>query len=155
MTTKGEETVRILLVEDDKIDQKAFLRTLRKLKVSNPVHVANDGQEAWEMMSGENGREKLQRPYMTILDINMPRMNGLELLQKVRSDESLRDSIVFVLTTSNDEQDKFEAFNLNVAGYMLKIDMGNSFFRAVELVDNYWRVVEFPDSTTLPKRSTM
>ena len=121
MTTKGEETVRILLVEDDKIDQKAFLRTLRKLKVSNPVHVANDGQEAWEMMSGENGREKLQRPYMTILDINMPRMNGLELLQKVRSDESLRDSIVFVLTTSNDEQDKFEAFNLNVAGYMLKI----------------------------------
>ena len=144
MDSSVAKTVSVLLVEDDKIDQKAFLRALDKLKISNPVQIANDGIEAWEIISGTNGNPALQRPYMIVLDINLPRMNGIELLQKIRSDERFRDSIVFVLTTSDDEQDKFEAFNLNVAGYMLKADMGNSFFKAVELVDNYWRVVEFP-----------
>ncbi len=71
-------------------------------------------------------------------------MNGLELLERIRDDADLHDSIVFMLTTSNDEEDKIEAFNLNVAGYMLKSDVGQSFVNAVELVDNYWRVVEFP-----------
>ncbi len=66
------------------------------------------------------------------------------------TDEELRDTIVFVLTTSNDDKDKFEAYNLNVAGYMLKSDMGNSFVRAVSLVDNYWRVVEFPEISKRP-----
>ena len=133
-------------MEDDQIDQKAFMRAFDKLKICNPIQIANDGVEAWEIMTGSNGNGALQRPYMIILDINMPRMNGIELLQKIRADDQFHDSIVFVLTTSNDEQDKFEAFNLNVAGYMLKADMGNSFFRAVELVDNYWRVVEFPQN---------
>ena len=74
----------------------------------------------------------------------MPRMNGIELLRHIRASEELRDSIVFVLTTSNDEQDKIDAYNLNVAGYMLKSDMGTSFTRAIGLIDNYWKVVEFP-----------
>jgi CheY-like chemotaxis protein len=80
----------------------------------------------------------------------MPRMNGLELLTKIRADENLRHLIVFVLTTSNDEKDKFDAFNQNVAGYMLKSDMGNSFMRAVELIDSYWRVVELPEQSYTP-----
>jgi DNA-binding NarL/FixJ family response regulator len=74
----------------------------------------------------------------------MPRMNGLELLERIREDADLHDSIVFMLTTSNDEEDKIEAFNLNVAGYMLKSDIGQSFVKAVELINNYWRVVELP-----------
>lgn len=138
------KTVNILLVEDDKVDAKAFLRAFDKLKVANPVTIAQDGVEAWEILKGENTDTPFPRPFLIVLDINMPRMNGLELLQKIRDDEHLRDSIVFVLTTSNDEQDKFEAYNLNVAGYMLKSDVGNSFIRAVEMVENYWRVVEFP-----------
>jgi DNA-binding NarL/FixJ family response regulator len=88
--------------------------------------------------------QSLRRPNLVILDINMPRMNGLELLRKIREDSKLHDTIVFVLTTSNDEKDKFDAYNLNVAGYMLKSDMGNSFVRAVSLVENYWKVIEFP-----------
>ena len=94
-----------------------------------------------------------------ILDINMPRMSGLELLRKIREDAELRNLIVFVLTTSNDEQDKFEAYDLNVAGYMLKSDIGGSFMGAVSLVDQYWRVVEFPqavgveDGLTAPQNS--
>jgi len=134
------ETVNILLVEDDSIDAKAFMRAMSKLKIGNPVMHAKDGVEGFAML------EKLRRPNLVILDINMPRMNGLELLRKIREDGKLRDTIVFVLTTSNDEKDKFQAYNLNVAGYMLKSDMGNSFVRAVSLVENYWKVVEFPES---------
>jgi DNA-binding NarL/FixJ family response regulator len=88
--------------------------------------------------------ETLPRPYLIITDINMPRMNGIELLRKIRESEAHRNSIVFVLTTSNDEQDKIDAYDLNVAGYMLKTDMGTSFTRAIALIDNYWKVVEFP-----------
>ena len=145
-----DRTVHILLVEDDLIDEKAFLRAIQKLRINNPITIARDGVEAWDILKGANGKRPLPRPNLIILDINMPRMNGLELLERIRDDADLRDSIVFVLTTSNDDEDKVEAFNLNVAGYMLKSDVGNSFIKAVELVDKYWRVVEFPQST--PRR---
>jgi DNA-binding NarL/FixJ family response regulator len=71
-------------------------------------------------------------------------MSGLELLRKMRGDKQFHDTIVFILTTSTDEKDKFEAYDLNVAGYMLKSDMGTSFIRAIEMVEKYWRVIEFP-----------
>ena len=147
MDTQATKTnpVNILLVEDDNIDAKAFLRAMKKLKITNPVTIARDGIEAWELLKG-NGETRIERPNLVILDINMPRMNGLELLRKIREDAELRNLIVFVLTTSNDEQDKFEAYDLNVAGYMLKSDLGGSFMGAVSLVDQYWRVVEFPQA---------
>lgn len=130
--------VTIFLVEDDEVDVKALRWAFDKLKIANPLVVARDGVEALEMLS------TVARPYLIITDINMPRMNGIEFLRQVRQSEDFRDSIVFVLTTSNDEQDKIDAYNLNVAGYMLKSDMGTSFTRAIGLVENYWKVVEFP-----------
>lgn len=135
---KNSKTVNILLVEDDHIDAKAFLRAMQNLKIGNPVTLASDGVEGWEAL------QAMERPNMVILDINMPRMTGLELLRKIRADKHLHDTIVFMLTTSNDDEDKFDAYDLNVAGYMLKSDMGNSFVKAVTLVENYWKVVEFP-----------
>jgi CheY-like chemotaxis protein len=132
--------VNILVVEDDEIDVKALLKAFQKLKIANPVTVAKDGLQGWEAL------QRLPRPFLLILDINMPRMNGIELLRKIRASEGFHDSIVFILTTSTDEKDKFEAYNLNVAGYMLKSDMGTSFIRAIEMVENYWRVIEFPGS---------
>lgn len=134
----SSKAVTILLVEDDEIDIKALKWAFDKLKIANPIEIARDGVEAWDIM------QRLPRPYLVITDINMPRMNGIELLRKIRGSEELRDSIVFVLTTSSDEQDKIDAYDLNVAGYMLKSDMGTSFMRAIELVERYWKVVEFP-----------
>jgi CheY-like chemotaxis protein len=136
---RSSRVVTILLVEDDEVDVKALKWAFDKLKVANPLVVARDGIEALEVL------RDLPRPYLIITDINMPRMNGIELLRKIRESDQFRDSIVFVLTTSNDEQDKIDAYDLNVAGYMLKSDMGTSFQRAISLIDNYWKVVEFPD----------
>ena len=134
----SSKPVTILLVEDDEIDVKALQWAFEKLKIANPLVIARDGVEAWEML------QELPRPYLVISDINMPRMNGIELLRKIRASQNTHDAIVFMLTTSNDEQDKIDAYNLNVAGYMLKSDMGTSFTRAISLIDNYWKVVEFP-----------
>ena len=138
---RSSKVVTILLVEDDEIDVKALRWAFDKLKIANPLVIARDGVEAWEML------QELPRPYLIITDINMPRMNGIELLRKIRQSEHCRDSIVFMLTTSNDEQDKIDAYDLNVAGYMLKSDMGTSFTRAIGLIENYWKVVEFPVPT--------
>jgi CheY-like chemotaxis protein len=135
---RSSKVVTILLVEDDEIDCKALKWAFEKLKIANPLVIAHDGVEALEVL------KDLPRPFLIISDINMPRMNGIELLRKIRQSPEHRDSIVFMLTTSNDEQDKIDAYNLNVAGYMLKSDMGTSFTRAIGLIENYWKVVEFP-----------
>ena len=91
-----------------------------------------------------NGRDPVEKPYIVMLDLNMPRMNGLEFLEVVRNDSDLRRALVFVLTTSDDDQDKFMAYENHVAGYVLKSDLGNTFLNALETLDRYWRVVEFP-----------
>jgi CheY-like chemotaxis protein len=132
------QQVSILVVEDDEIDVKALLKAFKKLRIANPVTIAKDGLEGWEAL------KTMPRPFLVIMDINMPRMSGLELLRKMRGDKQFHDTIVFILTTSTDEKDKFEAYDLNVAGYMLKSDMGTSFIRAIEMVEKYWRVIEFP-----------
>ncbi len=132
------QDVSILLVEDDEVDVKALQRAFKKLKIANPVTVATDGIEGWATL------QNMKRPFLILLDINMPRMDGLELLRMIRHDENFHDTIVFVLTTSTNEKDKFEAYNLNVAGYMLKSEMGTSFIRAIEMVEQYRKVVEFP-----------
>jgi CheY-like chemotaxis protein len=74
----------------------------------------------------------------------MPRMNGIEMLAELRKDEVLAKSVVFVLTTSQDEQDKVAAYSKNIAGYIVKTQLGDGFIRVMEMLDHYWRVVEFP-----------
>jgi CheY-like chemotaxis protein len=137
--------VNFLLVEDDRIDAKAFVRAMKSLNIHNPLTIARDGVEAWELLAA--GREPFPRPNILVLDINMPRMSGIELLRKIRADRGLRDLVVFVLTTSNDDQDKIEAYNLNVAGYMLKSDLESGLLQAVEMMGKYGQVVELPHGT--------
>ena len=138
------ETVSILLVEDNDIDIEAVHRAFRKNRIANPVTVALDGIEALEHLRGEAGCARLPRPYLILLDLNLPRMNGIEFLTELRADDDIKDSVVFVLTTSNQDEDKLATYNLNVAGYIVKSDIGRDFLRLVELLDTYWRIVELP-----------
>ncbi|MFN3231616.1 MAG: response regulator [Alphaproteobacteria bacterium] len=136
------QPINILLVEDDDVDVQGITRAFKKLKVANPITRARDGLEALDILRSDKGRRL--RPYLIILDLNMPRMNGIEFLTALRADEALKDSIVFVLTTSKADEDKIEAYRLNVAGYIVKADPAKSFLDAVQMLDHYWRVVEFP-----------
>jgi DNA-binding NarL/FixJ family response regulator len=79
-----------------------------------------------------------------LVDINMPRMNGIQLVKAMREDKSLRQTVAFVVTTSKRDEDKMAAYDLNVAGYILKSTAGQDFLNLVGLVDAYWRIVELP-----------
>ena len=139
-----EKTVTFLLVEDDEVDVKAIKRSLDELRIANPLIVARDGREALEYLRGQNGRDKVVSPYLILLDLNMPRMNGLEFLAELRGDRELNTAVVFVLTTSRDERDRLSAYEKHVAGYIVKSNVADSFAEAMKLIDHYWRVVEFP-----------
>jgi len=134
----------LLHVEDDEICLLLLKRAFHKAKIINPISVAHDGIEALEMLRGTNGRERLPRPYLILLDLRMPRMGGIEFLSEVRQDPDLKKSIVFVMTTSNAERDKVDAYNLGVAGYLLKENPADAFLEATALLGTYWRVVELP-----------
>jgi len=137
------ETV-ILLVEDDEIDQLAMKRAFEKLKIKNNLVIAEDGVEALEVLRKNSGNS-IPRPFLIILDLNMPRMGGHQFLKEIRSDEDLKDSVVFVLTTSSDERDVVESYNMNVAGYVVKGNLAGSFLEAVRMIEHYWRIVELPE----------
>jgi len=137
-------SVNILLVEDNAVDQEAIQRAFKRHRIANPIHVAADGIDALALLRGTDGHTKLPRPYLVLLDLNLPRLNGVELLREIRSDPELHDSIVFVLTTSKRDEDRMASYDLNVAGYVVKSDVGAGFIRLIELLDHYWRIVEFP-----------
>jgi len=134
----------LLVVEDDDLDAMAIKRTFKKLKLANHLVRAKDGVDALEYLRGENGKEKISKPFMILLDLNMPRMSGIELLEKLRMDDELKDSIVFVLTTSATDKDKVAAYDNNVAGYIVKSDIESSFLEVIELLDCYWKIVALP-----------
>ena len=141
---QDKQTVRILLVDDDEIDVEAIRRALRKHSMTNPIRVAKDGLEALAVLRGEAGFERLPRPYLVLLDLNMPRMNGLEFLEEIRRDPLLHDDIVFVHTTSDNSGDKRAAYKRNVAGYLVKSKMGKNSLNLTRMLDHYSRIVEFP-----------
>ena len=139
-----ENLVQILVAEDDQVDVMNIKRAFKKNSVRNPVHFASDGLEAWELLTGEGGKEKLEpTPRILLLDINMPRLTGLELLEKIRETDDLKSCSVFILTTSDDVTDKLKAHNLNVAGYIVKPVNFEKFVLAVATLNNYWSLSEF------------
>ncbi len=133
--------LNILLVEDDEVDVMNVRRAFQKSHIMNPLFVAGDGVEALEKLRGgeiPRGRR------LVLLDLNMPRMNGIELLRELRSDSELQATPVVVLTTSNDDRDKIEAYNLNVAGYLVKPVTFSNFCEVMVALNKYWSLVEMP-----------
>ena len=133
--------LNILLVEDDEVDVMNVQRAFRSSKIANPLFVAANGEEALEMLrAGQIPRERR----LVLLDLNMPRMNGIEFLRALRADPELSATTVVVLTTSNDERDRVNAYNLNVAGYILKPVTFQNFCDAMSTLNKYWTLVEMP-----------
>jgi CheY-like chemotaxis protein len=132
-------SVNLLLVEDDEVDVQGLRRAFNRSRIGNPITVARDGIEALEILRGQNGHQKLPKPHLVLLDLNMPRMNGIEFLEAIRNDEELKSTVVFMITTSKAEEDKQRAYGHNV-----KQDPANTFVEAVSLLEHYWKIVEFP-----------
>jgi len=131
----------ILLVEDDRIDAMTVKRALKDLKVTNQlVHTVN-GEEALDYLRNESNK----KPCVILLDLNMPKMNGIEFLKIAKGEEELKKIPVVVLTTSKEEQDVTESFNLSVAGYMVKSVDYKKLTETIRTIDLYWTLSELPN----------
>ncbi|RLB72117.1 MAG: response regulator [Deltaproteobacteria bacterium] len=131
----------ILLVEDDKVDAMTVTRALKEINVTNRLDITNNGEEALAFLRNPEH----EKPGIILLDLNMPKMNGIEFLQVAKNDTDLKKIPVVVLTTSKEEQDKVDSFNLGVAGYMIKPVDYLQFVEVVRTIDLYWTLSELPD----------
>lgn len=116
-------TIPILLVEDDQVDQELVRRKFKAANIANPLYIANDGVEALDMLRGHWNVTPLPQPCLVLLDINLPRMSGFEMLRVMRNDPQLKRNVVFMLSTSARQIDINLAYDLNAAGYFFKKDM--------------------------------
>lgn len=126
------------------MDAESIMRTFKRHQINTPFTHVVDGIEALHALRGEHGYDPLPKPYIILLDINMPRMNGLEFLSALRRDPTLRQSVVFVLTTSNREEDIMAAYNQQIAGYLLKAKVSEDFLDFIKLLNLYRVMIEMP-----------
>lgn len=138
-----DANISILMVEDDEVDVMAFKRAIDKAELPNQVYYAANGLEGLAYLRGEEGKPKIKLPCVVLLDLNMPKMNGFEFLEVLRADNELRDTAVFVLTTSNLDKDKIRAEQLSVAGYLVKSELGETFLPVIEKLSAYWMSMAF------------
>jgi CheY-like chemotaxis protein len=138
--------IHVLLVEDDEVDVMNVKRAFRKNNITNPLYTASNGLEALEMLRGTDSQPPTvpDNRRLILLDLNMPRMGGIEFLQELRADPELRAISVVVLTTSNQDKDRIEAYNLNVAGYILKPVTFSNFVEVMGTLNRYWALCELP-----------
>lgn len=134
----------ILLVEDDSVDAMTVKRAFGELKVTNELVRAINGEAALNYLKGHLDK----KPCVILLDLNMPKMNGIEFLKVMKADGELRPIPVVVLTTSKDDRDKMESFKACVAGYIVKPVDYRKFVDAMKVLNLYWTLSELPDSAT-------
>ena len=132
----------VLLVEDDKVDALTVKRAFRELDISNSIINVGNGEEALDYLNNQ----KNKKPCMILLDINMPKMNGIEFLKCFRQKEMFKYIPIIVVTTSLDDGDKYEKFSLSVSGYMVKPIEYNLFLNTINTIKSYWSLSKFPPS---------
>ncbi|HET6840896.1 MAG TPA: response regulator [Candidatus Angelobacter sp.] len=141
----GQKT--ILLVEDNADDEALTLRALKKHRLGNEIVVARDGVEALEYLFGTGayaGRDLEKMPEVVLLDLKLPKLDGLDVLQRLRADERTRYLPVVILTSSNEEQDRLQSYDLGVNSYVRKPVVFDQFIDAVGQLGLYWLVLNEP-----------
>jgi CheY-like chemotaxis protein len=136
--------VTILLVEDDEVDATTVVRGLSRADIHNPLVRAHDGIEAMDILLGNNGKEKLKLPYLLLVDVRMPRLDGLALVRRIRNNPTLQRTIIFILTTSDSDRDRAAAYDAHVAGYIVKSNAPDQFHALARMLDYYLSIVSPP-----------
>ena len=136
-----DHALNILVVDDDEVDVMTVRRAFEKANITNPIFVATNGLEGLALLRGA-AIPATRR--IILLDLNMPKMNGIEFLRELRRDPALAPTPVIVLTTSNEDRDRVEAFRLNAAGYLLKPVTFQAFAEVMATLNNYWTLQEMP-----------
>jgi CheY-like chemotaxis protein len=136
--------ITILLVEDDDVDALTVERCLQQAKITNKMVRANDGIEALEMLRGTHAGAHLTAPYLLLVDIRMPRLDGIGLINEIRRDPQLTRTVIFVLTTSDADRDKMAAYDAHVAGYIVKTGSSAQFLTLATMLNYYLVIVEPP-----------
>ena len=131
----------VLLVEDNEVDAMGVKRAFKDLKITNKLEHVMNGEEALDFLRNTEKEE----PCIILLDLNMPRMNGLEFLKIVKVDQFLKRIPVVVMTTSGEEQDRLESFSCSIAGYMEKPVEYRSLVEMIRIIDLYWTLSELPE----------
>ena len=132
----------ILLLEDDTVDAMTVKRALKDLKVTNKLVRTANGEEALTYLRDENNT----KPCLILLDLNMPKMNGVEFLKVAKTEEKLKKIPAIVMTTSKDDKDRIISYQLNVAGFIIKPIDYKKFVEVIRIIDLYWTLSELPDS---------
>ncbi len=146
--TPNSAPIDILLVEDNPGDARLTIEALKDAKVRNRLAVATDGETALAMLHQEGAHRTVPRPDLILLDLNLPRLDGRELLQAIKGDESLRTIPVVVLTTSQAEKDIAESYRLNANAYVIKPVGLDQFLDIVRAIEGFWlEVVKLPHGT--------
>ena len=150
MTTEASDLgrpIEILLVEDSPTDAGLTRHALSSGKVRNNLHLVEDGEQAMQFLRREGPFGQAPRPDLILLDLNLPRKSGREVLAEIRGDDRLRALIVVILTTSKDDRDVMAAYGLNANAYITKpVDL-DQFFGFIQIVDQFWfTVVTLPPS---------
>ena len=144
MDRNSGKPLHIVLVEDDDVDAEAIIRAFRAIGVAAKTTRFVDGRAAIDALRGPFGAQLQSEPYLILLDLNMPRMNGIAFLDELRQDAVLRRSIVFALTGSDEERDMAAAYDRRVAGYLIKAGQGVDYGSLRELLEIYYQAIEFP-----------
>lgn len=138
-----KENVKILLVDDDSIDRRTVKHAFKKLNIPNEIIEANHGASAFEILEGKHAKLSLDQPFLVLLDINMPVLDGFGFLNKIRNHKQLKKAIVFILTTSNNERDRLKAYDYQVAGYLVKSSLEKDFLDKFRMLHKFIQSVEF------------
>lgn len=141
----NDKQTSVLLIDDDEVDVMTVKRAFKKNNITNPLYVASNGVEALALLrSNELPKLLPGQRRLILLDLNMPKMGGIEFLRELRADSELRALPVIVLTTSNEDKDIVEAYNLNVAGYIIKPVTFTRFVEVMAALNKYWTLSELP-----------
>ena len=136
--------LHIILIEDDEIDAEAIMRAFKAIGMMAKTTRFVDGRAALDALRSSFGVQLQSEPYLILLDLNMPRMNGLAFLDELRKDPMLKRSIVFALSGSEEDNDRAAAYDRRVAGYLVKASQGIEYSALRELLEVYYQAIEFP-----------